>query len=108
MNKTSIIEMTGEEAKRFFLRSKNYCSLDLPKYFNFQPIIDTISGEFDKGWKLNDKCSNMMKGKVAAINEDPKQLRSINYRLYSNKDGRFAWRPLQIIHPFVYSAEYIP
>ena len=101
MNKTSIIEMTGEEAKRFFLRSKNYCDIDLPVYFDFQPILDEISNELKKGWSLNEKCSNISKGKINLITHPEKQ-KNVNYKLYSNKDGKYAWRPLQIINPFVY------
>lgn len=101
MNKTSIIEMTNEEAKRFFMRSNNYCNLDLPVYFNFQPILDGLSSELEKGWALNAKCSNISKGNISLLNH-PEEHENVNYKLYSNKDGKYAWRPLQIINPFVY------
>lgn len=27
---------------------------------------------------------------------------NVNYTIYSNKDGRYAWRPFQLIHPAIY------
>lgn len=38
-----ITNMTNNEAKSFFLESNSYCNIDLPIYFNFQPLIDNIS-----------------------------------------------------------------
>jgi len=31
-----------------------------------------------------------------------KKFDNINYKFLTNKDGKFAWRPLQLIHPAIY------
>ena len=36
----TILELTHKEALIFFMEAENYCSLSLPAYFNFQPILD--------------------------------------------------------------------
>ena len=45
----TILDLTCEEAKLFFLNSNNYCNFDLPKYYNFQPLLDALSEA--KGWE---------------------------------------------------------
>src|SRR5207244_1315714 len=32
----------------------------------------------------------------------PRDHENVNHSLYNNKDGKYAWRPLQIIHPAIY------
>ena len=41
-----IIKMTNDEAMKFFMKSNSYSNIDLPIYFNFQPITiyGTLSG----------------------------------------------------------------
>ena len=37
----SSLELSNEDAHRFFLKPENYCSLDLPEYIAFgNPLID--------------------------------------------------------------------
>lgn len=86
----TILDLSNEEARTFFLRQENYCTLDFPAYFNFQPLIDAL-------WSaMNGKELKNMRQK------NPKDLENVNYTLYTNKDGSFAWRPLQLIHPAIY------
>lgn len=39
-NKKFIVEMTREEARKFFLKPENYFSLNLPPYFNIEGILN--------------------------------------------------------------------
>ncbi len=85
MTNRSIIDCNAEEARNFFLTSESYFNNDLPVYFNF----DLLLGELSK-----DK-----------INCDFREARlcdGVNHVILSNKDGKFAWRPLQLIHPAIY------
>lgn len=83
----TILDLSHTEARRFFLKQESYCNIDLPKYFNFQPLLDALSKN----------------GNIGTISlEAAKNIENINYRFLTNKDGRFAWRPLQIIHPAIY------
>ncbi len=88
--KKKIIETTNKEARDFFLQASKYCAIDLPKYFDFQPLLT----EFEKiigNQKLFDIQNNK-----------PNDCEFVNYRFLTNKDGNFAWRPMQIINPAVY------
>ncbi|MDR2127333.1 MAG: RNA-directed DNA polymerase [Prevotellaceae bacterium] len=86
----TIIELSHEEAKQFFLKQKSYCDIDLPEYFTFQLLLDKLSKSITAR-KLSD-----------IWNKDPKFLIDINYEFFTNKDGKFAWRPLQLINPVIY------
>jgi RNA-directed DNA polymerase len=88
----SILDLTHKEACAFFLKSESYCSIDLPKYFNFKTVLANI----DK--LLKDKnLSDFYKEKDKPSNYD-----NVNYKILYNKDGRYSWRPLQLIHPALY------
>ena len=38
----TIIEVSNIEAEQFFVQAANYCNIDLPKYFNFQPLLTAL------------------------------------------------------------------
>ncbi len=83
----TIIELSHTEAKQYFLKQESYCNIDLPKYFDFQPLLDALS--------QNRNIDSIALG-------DAKKLDDINYKFLTNKDGKFAWRPLQLINPAIY------
>lgn len=37
-----ITKMTNDEALKFFMKSNSYSNIDLPIYFNFQPILEKM------------------------------------------------------------------
>lgn len=89
--KTSILSISAEDARKFFLRAENYSTIELPEYFQFQPIIDAV-----------DKGIGRKKWKELQSNVNPKSIENVNFHFIKNKDGRYAWRPMQIIHPVMY------
>lgn len=82
-----IIELSHTEARQYFLKQESYCNIDLPKYFNFQPLLDALS--------QNGNLNNIPLSEA-------KKFDNINYKFLTNKDGKFAWRPLQLINPAIY------
>ncbi len=48
MCRKSILEMSYEEAKNFFLKDKSYYNIDLPEYFSFARLLGKISKAVDK------------------------------------------------------------
>jgi len=82
-----ITELTHLEAKEYFLKQESYCNIDLPKYFDFQPLLDSLS-------------QNPNLNSIAL--RDARKVDDINYKFLTNKDGKFAWRPLQLINPAIY------
>lgn len=87
----TILDLSNIEAKEFFLKEKCYRSFELPEYFIFQDLLDNLKNELS-GKKL-DECTSAKK---------PKDVEGVNYTLFNNKDGKYAWRPFQLIHPALY------
>ena len=86
----NILELNSNEAKQFFLKKESYSSLELPHYFNFQTIIDKIEK------KLGDKDLKTFRS------ASPREFEFVNHKLITNKDGKYSWRPFQLIHPAIY------
>ena len=54
MSRKSILEMSHEEAKDFFLKDKSYCNIDLPEYFSFSNLLNEISKVLDEKKRVSD------------------------------------------------------
>jgi RNA-directed DNA polymerase len=92
-----VIDLTNEAAKEFFLKGTSYFNNELPEYIGFDTILKevaTLLPESYVGRNIDFKNNNKA-SKPACFSE-------VNYTLVTNKDGRFAWRPLQLIHPAIY------
>lgn len=88
----SVLEMTNDEARDFFLRDSTYMPIQLPKYFNFSKNLK-IAVEKLKNSNLSDFCETKC---------TPKKFNEVNYTLLLNKNGLYDWRPIQIVHPLLY------
>lgn len=86
----SILELSCDEARSFFLKQESYCIIDLPPYFHFNELLSGISEV------LEDKALSGLQ------NQKPRDCENVNHLILHNKDGRHAWRPLQLIHPVLY------
>lgn len=84
--------MTAPEAADFFFKGESYCTIDLPNYFTFDSLLKNIRTHLD-GRSFNEV------NKTKPIN-----LENVNYILLGNKDGRFSWRPFEIINPVIYTS----
>ena len=89
-SRPSILALTSRNARSFLLQSSQYCDLELPPYFVFSDLLTQTASV------LNTKSL------YSLSKNRPSQLPGVNYRLYANKDGRYAWRPLDLIHPAIY------
>jgi hypothetical protein len=95
-----ILQLDHKDAKEFFLREESYTSVKFPSYIKFTPLIKEISAELDKN-PQDDK-------QIYCICEDgkkciyPSSCVNVNYKLFTNKDGQYAWRLFQLIHPVLY------
>ena len=79
------------EVKRFLMKSENYFTVVLPRYFDFTPILR----EMDK------KLGQERLGKQQL--EKMRECEGVNYRLSVSKNAQeYAQREFRIIHPLVY------
>lgn len=88
----SVLELTHQEAREFFLKTESYCNFDFPPYIAFGSLLAEVD-VFLEGKTLASLSSSK-----------PKDSEDVNYILLNNKDGKYAWRPMQLIHPAVYVA----
>lgn len=85
-----LVELSNEEAKMYFLKGSSYFNADMPSYISFEPILNDVAAVLKGGNYTAFKSTN------------PNDFSDVNYSFLSNKDGKFAWRPLELIHPAIY------
>jgi len=85
-----LVDLPPEEARAHFLDGDSYFNSDIPKYIRFKAVLDGVA--------------EVMNGKQYTCFESgkPDHLSGVNYSLIANKDGRFDWRPFELIHPAIY------
>lgn len=87
-----IIDLNHSEAKDFLFKSESYAYFDLPPYLSFEKILSKISQELETS-ELSDYYDQDVK---------PDEVDDVNYKIMGNKDGKFDWRPFELIHPAFY------
>lgn len=85
-----LVDLSSNEARVHFLKGSSYFNGDLPKYISFEPIINDVSAVLNGGNYSSFK------------NKNPSELPNVNYNFIANKDGKFAWRPYELMHPAIY------
>jgi RNA-directed DNA polymerase len=85
----SILQMTASQARAFLLKPASYCGIDLPVYLTFARVLSAVTTE------LSSKT-------LSSLSSNARDYEGVNYSMLANKDGRHAWRPLQLIHPALY------
>ncbi|MBL7935938.1 MAG: RNA-directed DNA polymerase [Bacteroidia bacterium] len=100
-----IVECDFIEARKYFLKEKCYFNFDLPQYFEFQKLIDKISEKLSEN-NLSKFYSDTSYIDGLGVSKTklnkPCNYENVNYKFLNNKDGKFAWRPFQLIHPALY------
>ena len=103
MKVKSILQMKNLEAKSFLLESKNYANFQIPEYFDFQKVLDKVDklilGKDLKTFH-STKIDDNGKNKILY----PSELENVNYKFVNNKDGKYSYRPFQLIHPVLYTS----
>lgn len=87
-----VISLSGAEAKSWFLKGSSYFNGDFPSYISFEPILQSVAAVLNGG------------GYTGMTKSHPENHSGVNYSFIANKDGRFAWRPLELMHPAIYVA----
>jgi len=87
----TILDLSYEKARGFLLKSESYFTMELPPYIAFDNLIKDTQKVL-----TGKKLSELTNGKTVRDYDD------VNHTIVHNKDGRYAWRPLQMIHPVLY------
>lgn len=74
----------------YFLCSKRYHNFELPEYFTFDKILDFVKDTI--GDKPYEECIS---------DTLPDDLDDVNMDLLTNKDGKYAVRPLTLANPYL-------
>jgi len=85
-----LIELSNEEARNHFLKGSSYFNGDMPSYVSFEPILTDVKAVLKGG------------NYPAFKSADPSDFPGVNYNFVTNKDGKLAWRPYELIHPAIY------
>ena len=94
MNKhiQNILTLNHEEVMDFFMKSEQYHGFELPEYFVFDTLLQSVRDSV--GDTLYEDC---LQGGIS-----PEQLSDVNLDILLNKDGRYAVRPIVLANPFLY------
>lgn len=87
-----IFKKKNDEARDFFLKEDNYCTVQLPLYFSFKQIINKAS----KALKDKHLKSFYAQGK------GPRSVDDVNCNICINKGGNYQWRILSLVNPYLY------
>jgi RNA-directed DNA polymerase len=96
-----ILDFSHTDVRRFLLKEESYYNFDLPKYFSFQKLLEQISQEIKEN-SLSNYYGSHSNSSGNSRPTRPCDYENVNHRFLHNKDGKFAWRPLQLIHPAIY------
>ncbi|MFC6584588.1 RNA-directed DNA polymerase [Sulfitobacter aestuariivivens] len=86
-----MFDLNADAAREHMLKSASYFDITLPPYFNFGPILNAAF-EIAKHTGLKE-----------IRNWKPQDCSGVNYTFLSNKDGKFSWRPFELINPLIYA-----
>ncbi|MEV4886312.1 RNA-directed DNA polymerase [Chitinophaga ginsengisegetis] len=97
----NILELNHTDALLFFLKGESYFNFDLPSYFVFETLIQAVSTQMT-GQDLSSFYLTYTTQGGQQKKRFPNEFEEVNYKFLNNKDGKFAWRPFQLIHPALY------
>lgn len=88
----NILTLNHEEVMDFFMKSEQYHGFELPEYFVFDKLLQSVRDSV--GDSLYEDC---LQDGIS-----PEQLSDVNLDILLNKDGRYAVRPIVLANPFLY------
>lgn len=99
LKKKSVINLSNEEARKFFLSKESYFSLNLPPYFDLDAILKQAVDELGTG-EIKD-----IKGKILKNHTEKgieyNNYENVNYTFQLNKTKN-TYRPVTLLHPYIY------
>ena len=87
-----IIDLEAADALNALINNDMYCTTELPVYFDFSGVLKYAATSI--GDKTLEQCS--------IGGRKPESQHGVNLDIITNKDGRYAVRPLTLANPFLY------
>lgn len=91
-SRKNLLELSGPKAKKFLLKPSSYFNAKLPNYIDLSKGLDVAI----------DRLADTTISDLTIDKESLSSSVDVNHKILANKDGNYAWRPLQILHPLVY------
>lgn len=88
-----VLELEHSKAREFFLKGETFFDLDLPPYFKFDRLLASIARTLPSGEPRNWAYIEKLK---------KKESEELNHTVFNNRDGRYDWRPMQMVNPVLY------
>lgn len=98
----TVLDLTNKEAYNYFMVPDNYCNIPLPPYFNFEIILKYVAKTIGEKDFSNCQKKEIPSGKTKEVGVNPSAYSDTNYKTLFNKDGKYAYRPMQLINPYLY------
>nr|WP_122048189.1 RNA-directed DNA polymerase [Lactobacillus sp. ESL0225]RMC48167.1 RNA-directed DNA polymerase [Lactobacillus sp. ESL0225] len=96
----SVLDMNCDEARKFFMKEESYCSLQLPEYFSFKQVLAQAEKKLRQKKPVSYDANKISDVQTNKNSEENSQ--EINHTIIINKDGKYDWRPIKIVHPIAY------
>lgn len=87
-----ITALAPKEALAFLMSHDQYCTTELPEYFDFNGVLEYATTAIGK----------KSLGEIEVDGVYPENLPDVNLDVITNKDGRYGVRPLTLANPFLY------
>jgi RNA-directed DNA polymerase len=98
---TRILDLNHTDARQYLLKDESYFNFDLPSYFVFENLLQAVSAQI-AGQELQTFYSIYNNSQGQPKKQSPSEFEDVNHKFLNNKDGKFAWRPFQLVHPALY------
>ena len=84
-----ILDMGPDRARKFLLKGESYCRFSLPKYLVFDDMLRGVS-------------KYLAQHSLDSVSNGARKHAGVNHTILDNKDGEYAWRPMELTHPALY------
>ena len=89
----NILSLSSTKAFRYFLEPENYCTLELPCYIDFEPVLTHVK----------DKIGSLsFESVLADPSRYPSAYENVNHTILIKKDALYSYRPIQVTNPYLY------
>lgn len=89
----NILSLSSTKAFRYFLEPENYCTLELPCYIDFEPVLTHVK----------DKIGSLsFESVLADPSKTPSAYENVNHTILIKKDALYSYRPIQVTNPYLY------